>query len=431
MTEENKYLDELFKAKFAGFEAEPPASAWNNIHDNLHGNNGGSVNPVNLSMLAALIVISGLLGFSIIGSVPEQSNEIDPAYLSDLHISSVIPSENNLYEPGRDMAENTGTPMRKTSNVVDSDPVMTNSSQPEPDRHEAMHNTQANTVYTHSFAEKARLAKMKNRRSLALHTGLSSPGTTSIVVRDSKTSPRFSAINKGEPDYKRNASWQVGAFFTPEVSFFNDDSIPNQRRYTFDVTARWKKNEFFVESGLGISFSNDDGKYAIDYEQFLGSYDDVYNVTFDTTQSGDIIANYHTNEVNVYDSISKYKVDQTKNKYTYLQIPVYIGFHRQIDRFGWFIKGGPILSLMMNKNIPEPDAGYNRIVGLDQQMASRVDLHWQMAFSMGITYQLSDKVSFALEPTFRYYLNSQYERTYITTRHPYSLGLRTGLLFNF
>ena len=431
MTEENKYLDELFKAKFAGFEAEPPASAWNNIHDKLHGNKGGSVNPVNLSMLAALIVISGLLGFSIIGSVPEQSNEIDPAYLSDLHISSDIPSENNHYEPGLVIAENTDTPIQKTSDVVESKPVKTNSHLPGSNHHEAMHSTQANTVYTHSFAEKARLAKMKNRRSLALHTGLSSPGTTSIMVRDSKTSPRFSAINKGEPDYKRNASWQVGAFFTPEVSFFNDDSIPNQRRYTFDVTARWKKNEFFVESGLGISFSNDDGKYAIDYEQFLGSYDDVYNVTFDTTQGGDIIANYHTNEVNVYDSISKYKVDQTQNQYTYLQIPVYIGFHRQMDRFGWFIKGGPILSLMMNRNIPEPDAGYNRIIGLDQQMAQRVDIHWQMALSMGITYQLSEKVSIALEPTFRYYLNSQYERTYITTRHPYSLGLRTGLLFNF
>jgi hypothetical protein len=431
VTEENKYLDELFQAKFAGFEAEPPASAWNNIHDKLHGNKGGSVNPVNLSMLAALIVISGLLGFSIIGNVPEQSNEIDPAYLSDLHISSAIPSENNFNEPGRGLAENTGAPIHISADAVDSKPVETNNSQPEPDRHEAIHSNQANTVYTYSFAEKARLAKMKNRRSLNLHAGLSSPGPSSIMLRDSKTSPRFSAINKGENDYKRNASWQVGAFFTPEVGFFTDDSIPNQRIYTFDVTARWKKNEFFVESGLGISFSNDDGKYAIDYEQFLGTYDDVYNVTFDTTQSGDIIANYYTNEVNVYDSISKYKVDQTQNKYTYLQIPVYIGFHRQMDRFGWFIKGGPILSLMMNKNIPEPDAGYNRIVGLDQQMAQRVDIHWQMAFSMGITYQLSEKVSIALEPTFRYYLNSQYERTYITTRHPYSLGLRTGLLFNF
>jgi hypothetical protein len=431
VTEENKYLDELFQSKFAGFEAEPPASAWNNIHDKLHGNNGGSVNPVNLSMLAALILISGLLGFSIIGDVPEQSHEIDPAYLSDLYISNDIPSENTFSEPAVNMPENTRTPVQKPGNITDSEPAERTGAQPEANKHKAMHSAQGNSVYTPSFAEKARLAKMKNRRSLTIHAGLSRPEQTSISVRDSRTSPRFSAVNKGENAYKRNASWQVGAFFTPEVSFFNDDSIPNQRIYTFDVTARWKKNEFFIESGLGLSFSTDDGKYAIDYEQYLGTYDDVYNVTFDTTQSGDIVANYHTNEVNVYDSISQYKVDQTKNKYTYLQIPVYIGFQRQIDRFGWFVKGGPILSLMMNKNIPDPDAGYNRIIGLDQQIAGRVDMHWQMAFSLGITYQLSEKVSFALEPTFRYYLNSQYERKYITTRHPYSLGLRTGLLFNF
>lgn len=430
MTEENKYLDALFQSKFAGFETEPPASAWDNIHNKLHRNNGGSVNPINLASLAALILISGLLGFSIIGDTHEYSNEIDPSTLSSLFAENYPASENNTYQPSADIPASFNVqPANETLAVgtgsEKSTPVNTSKTQ-----HSAIHTSLANTEYTPSFAEQARLARMKNRRSLSVHAGLSIPGSGNIMVRESKISPRFASMNGSENKYNRKASWQIGAFFTPEVSFYADDSIPNQRSYSFDITARWKKNEFFIESGLGLSFSSDNGKYAIDYEQYLGSYDDVYNVTFDTTQNGAIVPTYHTNVVNVYDSISKFKVDQTKNKYTYLQLPVYIGFHKEIDRFGWFVKGGPILSLMINENIPEPDAGYNRIISLDQQMATRVDLHWQLAISMGVTYQLSKNVSIALEPTFRYYLNSQYERKYISTRHPYALGLRAGLLFN-
>ena len=66
MTEESKYLDTLFQSKFAGFEAEPPARVWENVHADLHGNGGSSINPINLAVLAALLMISGLLGFSII-----------------------------------------------------------------------------------------------------------------------------------------------------------------------------------------------------------------------------------------------------------------------------------------------------------------------------------------------------------------------------
>ena len=70
MTEESKYLDKLFQSKFAGFEVEPPATVWTNVHKEIHGKGGGSINPVNLAVLAALVLISGLLGFSIIKDSP-------------------------------------------------------------------------------------------------------------------------------------------------------------------------------------------------------------------------------------------------------------------------------------------------------------------------------------------------------------------------
>ncbi|MDT8393380.1 MAG: hypothetical protein RQ761_06025 [Bacteroidales bacterium] len=430
MTEDNKYLDKLFQRKFAGFEAEPPASVWTNVHNELHNKGGGSNNPVNLAVLAALVLISGLLGFRLIHDVPDQSNEIDPALLTSLFIAD---NQNNPY---------TGSlPSTSTNDQIRSiepkkplnSTILSGEHAPETkyQQHALGHSAQINTLYAPSFDAQSKLSKMKARKSLSVHAGLQIPGSENIRVRNSRYHPKFAGVNDGERSYNRRASWQMGFFFTPEVGFYPNDSIPNQRSYTFDVSAKWQKNEFFIESGLGISYSSDDGNYAIDYEQFLGSYNDVYNVTYDTASNGSLVPVYHTNVVNVYDSISKYKVDQTRNTYTYLQLPVYVGFQKQVNRFGWFVKGGPVLSLLVHKNIPEPEAGYNRIIGLDRQMATRVNTHWQLAFSVGMSYQLSNKVSIGIEPTFRYSLNSQYERKYISTRHPYSIGLRTGLLFNF
>ena len=430
-------MDALFQSKFAAFEAEPPASVWENIHTELHGKGGGSINPVNLAVLAALIMISGLLGFSIINdsSRSPQNNIVVDGKTAMLFEEPVLVHPEALEmpriieskiatapadQPAPAAAINTGETEKESSSVM-----------AEQVPHATLHDYYVETTFGEAFTEQARLAKLRSRRSYGLQTNILDLSASGIIVRDSKLQPMFTGINDGERRYNRRATWQMGVYFTPEVIFYPDDSIPNQRSYTFEVTGKWVKNEFFVESGLGLSFSSDDGSYAIDYEKFLGTYDDVYNVTFDTTESGAIVPIYHTSIVNVYDSISKFKIEKTKNKYTYLQIPVYIGFNKEINRFGWFVKGGPILSVLVNENIPAPDAGADRIIEVDQQMPGRVNTHWQLAISAGVNYQLSRKVSIAIEPTFKYYLNSQYQHKYITTRHPYSLGLRTGLLFNF
>jgi hypothetical protein len=434
VSEEHKYLDELFQSKFAAFEAEPPASVWDNIHNKLHGNNGGPINPVNLAILAALIMISGWLGFSLINN---SSTEGEQPIMSEGHTAMLF-EDPDLMHPGAlelpevieqriaVISEEQHVPGEAGEGTEKSVEKAPESIQP----HNSLHQYYVNTTFGDAFSEKEKLARLRARNSNALYSGLFL-NIDGIQVRDSRYNPRFSGVNDGERKYNRRASWQLGIFFTPEVVFYPDDSIPNQRSYTFEATGRWVKNEFFIESGLGLSFSSDDGNYAIDYEKFLGSYDDVYNVTFDTTESGAVVPIYHTNLVNVYDSIDRYKVEQTKNRYTYLQIPVYIGFQKEVNRFGWFIKGGPILSLLIHENIPEPDAGNDKIISVDRQMPGRVNSTWQLGFSAGMTYQLSPKVSIAIEPTFRYYLSSQYQRKYITTRHPYSVGLRTGLLFNF
>lgn len=436
MTEDSKYLDNLFQSKFAAFEAEPPASVWENVHKELHGKGGGSINPVNLAVLAALMMISGLLGFSImkdsgIAGHSSDQNIKNNFLLADYREDPGMKQSNAVavFENEDESFTRTKATGASTTPDAESTPeveVITSATA----SHSDIHGQIATQSYSPTFREHARLAKLKARRPLGVQNSMQTSHSENIIVRDSKFQPKFAGVNDAERRYHRRASWQMGLYFMPSVGFLPDDSIPNQRNYTFDLSLKWKKREFFVETGIGISYSTDDGQYDVDYERYLGSYEDVYNMTFDTID-GEIVPTYYTQEVDVYDTVSRYKIEKTQNRYTYLQVPLLIGFHKQFDRFGWFVKGGPVFNFLINSNIPEPEMGDDRIVSLDQQMPGRVNTHWQLSISAGMTYQLSNKVSLSLEPTFRYYLNSQYERKYISTRHPYSVGLRTGLLFNF
>jgi len=281
VTEENKYLDKLFQNKFSGFEAKPPASVWENVHAELHGKGGGGINPVNLAVLAALILISGLLGFSIIkDSRVVTHNNIAIDGQTAMLIEEAPPASPEMAGPAVKIeSKQRHTPEAKpvpgSSGLMMSKPEKAeNTVQPENAPHNSLHDYYVEETFGGAFSEEARLAMLRSRRSYSVHTSMLAVNSQNIQVRDSKLNPRYAGVNDGERQYNRRASWQLGVFFTPEVVFYPDDSIPNQRAYTFEVTGKWKKNEFFVESGLGLSFSSDNGKYAIDYEKYMGSYDE-------------------------------------------------------------------------------------------------------------------------------------------------------------
>ena len=56
--------------------------------------------------------------------------------------------------------------------------------------------------------------------------------------------------------------------------------------------------------------------------------------------------------------------------------------------------------------------------------------NFSSTFGMSFEYGLSKKLSLNLEPTFKYYLNSVNKRTLLLT-HPYSIGIFSGLSYNF
>ncbi len=231
-------------------------------------------------------------------------------------------------------------------------------------------------------------------------------------------------------DYGRKGNLRLGVYFTPEMIFYPLDEDLNNRSYSVDVNAIYEFSGYLIQSGIGVNWLSDDGNYKIDYNQYLGSYEDVYDVTFDTT-GNEVVPIYHTETVDVYDTISHVTITPTESKYTYIQIPVLFGYGHTGKRFGWSVKGGPSLSILVHENIADMNMSdsQDKILNIDSELPNRISTNWQFVLAGGLSYKLGNHLSFAVEPVFRYYINSVYDNT--NNKNPYSLGLRAGFLVDF
>ena len=100
---------------------------------------------------------------------------------------------------------------------------------------------------------------------------------------------------------------------------------------------------------------------------------------------------------------------------------------------GWFVKGGPSVSFLVHEDLGDSDLSDMevRILNVENELPGRISTNWQFILTAGATYKLGNRVSISLEPMFRYYIKSVYEQDKLNTKHPYSIGLRTGFLINF
>jgi len=416
----SKHIDEVFRKKFENFEVVPPESVWDKIKAGLPGGTSGTLfsNPISLASMAAVILIALMVGLNIM-------KQPDKAMMFLLEGPHAATQKEKITPPVQTIdTEQQSTPATtlKENTIAKADiPPATEVSpgpptsfgkqfkDPEPE------NT---IVKPEPFStRKINVNEEISSSSLASPTLINNPDNRSVVY-------------KGDYINRKSAQWTLGFYFTPEVVIYPQDNVQNQSAYHLDFSAALNFNEFIIESGIGLNFSKDDGAYKYDYEQYLGTYDDVYLVTFDSTENG-VIPTYHTQPVDVYDSIREV-FKPTKNRYTYLEIPLLFGFRKQVNRLSWVIKAGPAVDLLIYESIGgQGQTEKDRFTLIENEQPKRINAYWQVMFSAGINYKVGKHISLAFEPVFRYYLLSGYEKAYIQSRHPYAIGLRAGVLYNF
>lgn len=410
MNKNTKHIDEVFQQRFQSFEVNPPEQVWERIKSNLPSNSSGTLfsNPVSLASIAAILLIALFMGVNLFKQPGTYTKKV----------SQQAPVEQKSSVAGTDAQNN---PTDNQTILNKNKETQESSTDIVPDNNKKEINKGPKTTFGKTFTE---ITVSRDKTQPINLQGINSrkiPNSYNYSLAEGNYPKHYlNPIGISNDSYKRKPEWQLGLHFTPEIMFYPDDNIQNQSGYHFDLSISYQFSDFFIESGLGLNFAKDVGDYQ--YEKYLGTYDDVYLVTFDTS-SGAPVPTYHTNAVDVFDTTESFK--PTTNRYTYLEVPLLFGFKKQVNRFTYFVKAGPSFAFMIQKNIPKE--------GSKDKYARpyRKNTNAQIILGAGISYRMHNNFSLSAEPTLRYYINSAYERRFIKSNNTYAVGFRAGIIYHF
>ncbi|MBE0640449.1 MAG: hypothetical protein IH599_00335, partial [Bacteroidales bacterium] len=243
-----------------------------------------------------------------------------------------------------------------------------------------------------------------------------------------------SAWKKGEGSTHSRQSirpvWSLGLFYIPEI-YHSEDLHAERTLYGFDGMMRYTWYNYTLEFGLGVSRVRNENLYTVDYNAYLGTYKDLDSIAFQVdTINQTIVPLYFFNEVKVYDSTTSQYFDRTVNTYTYLQLPLMLGYRHPLGRTTLSLRGGPMLSVLVGSREPQifVDNETDRILRIDDRTPGRIRTNWQFLMNAGVTYALTSRLSLSVEPGIRYYLNPIYQEA---DTKPWSASIRTGIIYEF
>ncbi len=200
---------------------------------------------------------------------------------------------------------------------------------------------------------------------------------------------------------------------------------------TFGLSLSTFKGAWLIETGTAINLSEDNGRFMINYNSYdsIGYYNKVVSFSPDPQNPGAV--RFNTIVEGVYDSIDHSLETSTASRYTYLQIPLTIGYHLYSNRLLTLsFRAGPVFSLLLDSN--EPTASYDQqgtsLTSIEDLSPARVSTNWQLSASLGFGFHLSQRFTLLAEPTYKAYLRSVYQNNH---SKPQSIGLKAGLLYRF
>ena len=436
MAEEFNHIDQIIRQKFENFEPEPPVQVWENIRTTISNtppkpSSPGFLLPIIVSV-SLLIFISGLFHHYYNNNNENARAEEAGKTLYTASIGST--GSTTVSDPGlQESFYQTPSEVPAISHESNNQAATTVNSVPVRlpfDQTLTSDKKKKNKTATTSAAQNIQpRGEYKPGLVKAVKSGELSYGDAArynLTMKDIRKIQSYREVSKAKP-----FEWSVGMFFNPEMTYCNDENIENSVSYNVSILPRLTINRFFIQSGVNTRFTHDKGNMTVDYRRYLGSYEDVYLVTFDSTENG-VIPTYYTQTVEVYDTIAHYSVSETRVNYTYLEVPLMFGYGYSFGKFSVYASAGTAASFRIGKYVPEvKDPEENaKIINVNYQVPVRSTIDWQLQVGAGFDYKLAEKLSFSMEPTFRQSLKSEYDLQG-TNGKTRSFGLRLGLNYKF
>jgi hypothetical protein len=448
MSNQNENINNFYRSQFEKFQKDPPEHIWENIKKTLNSDpaivkikpgNKGYITGFTTILIIVLLISSYLFYRSHTGNNSETHSPVNQ-FLSPKE--TVTPAADTLLTEAEEDIElvfsetrgiNATSRMAKPSKTKKASAIHSMPSDPA-DQKLASDKVARTSLLVEEFREDIRTNQISllQKQKAGFITRNGNPETPEsytlskpqLVEGDDRSSPKIR-------EFRNRGQLWLGIFFTPEIIYHHEGNVRNNRGRSIDLQVLYEKNNVILQTGLGVSQIKDAGHHKIEFNKYLGSYEHVNNVIFDSV-GNDLVVTYITETVYVYDTINYIRISPADRHFTYLQLPFLIGYYKEINRFKWYVKTGPSFSFKIHEQIPAApmtDDQY-KILNIDNDLPEKINTHWQLLFSAGTSYRLGNKVSLSVEPLFKYYINSDYARNTMSGRHPYSFGLKTGLLLD-
>ncbi len=410
--EEGGQMDNLFREALTGQRVEPSQSLWKGISRKLLWSELLRLNFTNLSRnvmvggAAAVVAIATVAYLTLWGTAPGSGKK---AYYKIPEVAETSAS---------------GAAIPATN-----EPILAISSSKPSAQAPAIISVGAPEITENSFTPPAviqsTISKMDPYGAKLLETGPA--GDTLVIVTPSE----IIRINRDTRPSSQFFSASLAV--TPEATFYQSPESYSKVNFWVNAGITFHISRFSIGITPGLGLVYDDGLYKINYESndSIGFYNNVvsYSINPATNQ---IVYTYE--QKSIYDSVMHVADDRTKNRYTYLQIPLLIGYRLyESNRLSLSAKVGPAVSFLVSTREAAPVIDYPnaRIVKIENNTPARVETNWQVWAGLCLEYRLSKSVSLYFEPVYKYYFNPVVMKEGVTYSNPWSVGLGVGLQFNF
>lgn len=452
------HLDEFFRSALAHHTAEPPPRIWNGIRrkllfrELLHFNfaNFSYHHWFYLSLPVALLVIGlFLIPAEDTPSLPAEKHQPGPAaetpsVPSASPVSGTTPDRNThtgAKGSGEIPAVRSDVPSKPapthTSIIAHNDPAKVTeiSSAPASDMGSVQPSALAAEVLTDESPAEPWLTTRRIHSGMTFLKPLKAsllsellPPDTFVIIKTVRGEEKF-RIDK--PGLTRSMiTGQLGVL--PELAFYDEGEKYNKMNYWLHGGIDWHLSSFSVGTALELGYMYDQGKYRVDYKSrdSVGFYTVV--VSFAAGPDNEVV--YHTQMITLYDSILHRDDPRTNNRYTYLRIPVLLGYKIfEHNRFSLTFRAGPALTLLLGNKKGEPVIEYAnaRIIRIDEETPARMKTNWQIWADLMLEMRINEKFSLYIEPSWKYFFRPTADQENIHSKPPWSIGVGLGVQFNF
>lgn len=469
---ENSNIDKLFRAGLRDIEVNPPVNVWEGIRSSIQ--TGKKKIPVIYYMAAASLAFFILAGSALLffRSKPDELAENVKPYQEQqeniIKPNAVAPTQKILPEKSDLSTENQQitelglektipalklTQLESISTQVDNQKVqnITDLSTPGLFKISSQNKTDTESETGINFGE--RQAGLTRIKPFNLYKPLKVD--YSLALRQAKEEESYSGyLTESEnTELITNIShWSVGGQFSPVYTFRNITQSGSKRFKEFynnleDALLAFSggvniqftpRNRLSIHSGIYYSrmgqrvneilfypngsVANQEGVYII--KNSTGEIESTLpDVTFADKKTNRVFPIITPKQL---PNIKPINADIVQN-FEYLEIPLIFKYKLIDKKMDFQVLGGFSTNFLM---------GNKAFVWLDDEKISigrTTDIYtfnFSSTFGMSFEYGLSKKLSLNLEPTFKYYLNSVNKRTLLLT-HPYSIGIFSGLSYDF